>query len=155
MLADGADRFRSALRSATPIAREPTTVPATRALAELEPSPLVDAARAAFDEIPWVASPRLADDGEQVALALLDDVRDLGAVTCGLMLISAQAEYPEHSHPPNEIYLPIAGSDSAWRHGGREGHRRLGPDTLVYNPPDAVHGTLAGNEPVLALYILW
>lgn len=151
----GAGEFRDALRSAAPIARTPTTVPAVGAVAQLKSSPLGRAAQAASAEIAWVPSPRLDDGGAAVALASLDGVRDLGTLTCGLMLITPHGRYPEHSHPPHEIYLPVAGHDSEWRHGGSDRYRRLGADTLVYNPPDAVHGTRAGDEPVLALFILW
>lgn len=155
ILGEGARAFRAALAAATGLDRAATTVPVTRYLDQLRSSPLVDAAVLANNEMPWVASPRLDDDGATVALAVLDEVRDLAPIVCGMMLVAPGAAYPEHSHPPNEIYLPIAGHDSKWRHRGSATYQALAPDALVYNHPNAIHGTVAGTKPVLALYVLW
>ncbi len=70
------------------------------------------------------------------------------------MLLAPSGAYPEHSHPPQEIYLPIAGGGQ-WRYGGAERYQLLADDALVYNHPGDRHGALAGDEPLLALYILW
>ena len=58
------------------------------------------------------------------ALAPLNDVCDLGAVACGLMLLDSGRHYPAHAHRPQEIYLPISG-DGSWRFGGAKEYRAL------------------------------
>jgi quercetin dioxygenase-like cupin family protein len=94
------------------------------------------------------------DGGANVALGIVNDARVLGPLTCGLILVAPGAAYPEHAHPPQEIYLPISGRGS-WRYGGSGEYRSLHDDSLVYNHPRDLHGTIAGDEPLLALYILW
>lgn len=150
----GARAFRDALDTATPVEHDPTEVPLTACLDELAAALLVPSLLAARDELRWVASPRAADGGRERALAPLNDVLDLGTTTCGLMLVGPGCSYPEHGHPPQEIYLPISG-DGLWRFGGDPRYRPLGRDELVYNPPSNTHGAVAGDDPLLALYVLW
>ena len=158
-LTAGAAAFRDALRDATPTDRGLSTVPVAQHVAGLEPSAastaaITAAAKASQAMIPWIATPRLSDDGESVALAPLDEVRDLGSLICGLMLLAPGAAYPEHEHPPHEIYLPIAGH-GRWRYGGASQYQVLEPDALVYNHPNDRHGAVADDSPLLALYVLW
>ena len=150
VLCHGAAAFRNAIDSARPADAPLTVVPA---LAEVDNIPRA-VLGPAVAQVPWVPTPRLGDDGAQVALGLVDQVRELGEVQCGLMLLGAGAAYPEHSHPPQEIYLPIADGGS-WRFGGSSEYRMLGEDELVYNHPGDRHGAIAGHLPLLALYILW
>ena len=150
----GASAFRSALGSASTVPVPKRTVPVTQHLAGIGDSALALAVHEAAPELSWVASPRTTDGGSDVALAPINDVRDLGSLTCGLMLLAPNAVYPEHSHPPQEIYLPIAGGGS-WRYGGQANFRVLADDALVYNNPGDVHSVVADDEPLLALYILW
>ena len=118
------------------------------------PARLVDGVRAAADELHWVASPRVDDPGHDTALAPLNEVRRLDPVTAGLLVLRPGATYPVHSHPPQELYLPIA-DGGRWRYGGDPSYRTLGPDTLVYNHPDDLHSIIAGDSTLLALYVLW
>jgi quercetin dioxygenase-like cupin family protein len=154
VLAAGSYAFQAALAVSQPRSHELTCVPAAQHFGDISRSRLGDAALAAANEITWVESPRLEDGGTEAALAPMNLVRDLGTLTCGLMLLAPAGAYPEHSHPPQEIYLPIAG-DGQWRYGGMEHYQQLGDDTLVYNHPGDRHGAVAGDEPLLALYILW
>ena len=145
ILEQGAAAFRSAMESAAPIDCELSTTPVVEHLPAGHPA----------RSVPWVPTPRLeADDGTLVALGLVDKVLDLGDLICGLMLLAPGAAYPEHSHPPQEIYLPLTG-EGQWRYGGSEEYVGLAPDAVVYNPPGGRHGTIAGTDPLLALYILW
>jgi len=156
VLAAGANAFQLALANSRPLVRpqRAPAVPAAQHFASISTSPIADAALAAATELEWVASPRLDDGGTDAALAPINLVRDLGTLTCGLMLLAPAGAYPEHSHPPQEIYLPIAGS-GRWRYGGSEHYQRLAEHALVYNHPGDRHGAIAGGEPLLALYILW
>jgi hypothetical protein len=157
-LLDGAAAFRQALDAAPPEPEvAPTTlatVPVAAQLQHLSPTLIGRAAVAAAVEIPWIPSPRLDDGGANVALGIVNEVRDLGDLTCGLILVAPGSAYPEHAHPPQEIYLPISGKGS-WRYGGSSEYRTLHDDLLVYNHPRDLHGTVAGDEPLVALYILW
>ena len=154
VLRDGAVAFRAALQTATTRDTPITTVPVTEHLDRITASPLGQAMQRAAAEVSWIASPRTTDGGRDVALAPINDVRELGTLICGLLLVAPGAAYPEHAHPPQEIYLPIAG-DGRWRYGGESSYRPLSADALVYNNPDDVHSVIAGDEPLLALYILW
>ena len=142
----GAEAFSDALDGASYQSCELTTVPATRHLAGIDSA-------AALSRVPWAASTRLDDNGSAVALGLVDQVCDLGAVSCGLMLLAPGVAYPEHHHSPAEIYLPING-DGTWRFGGHADYRTLAEDELVYNQPNDVHSAVAGAEPLVALYVL-
>lgn len=153
-LREGHAALTAALAHSAPIVAEVTTVPVVACLAQAESSPLVDALHAAADEVPWASSFRLDDDGDTAALAQLHQLRDLGGIACGLMLIAPDGTYPLHSHPPQELYLPIAGGGQ-WRFGGNDDFRRLGPDELVYNHPNDRHGVIADATPLVALYVLW
>ena len=158
-LTTGSAAFRRALDAATRIERAASTVPVTQHLTSLKATApwtgeITEAVQAAQGAIPWIATPRLNDGGESVALAPLDEVRDLGSLICGLMLLAPDAAYPEHDHPPHEIYLPIAGH-GRWRYGGDSQYALLEPDALIYNHPNDRHGAVAGDSPLLALYVLW
>lgn len=151
---EGARAFEEALASAATIDRDPSSVPVAATLARAEPTALVDLARAAGQEIPWIPSHRMTDGGTEAALAPLNEVREFGDVVCGLLLLAPGCSYPEHSHPPQEIYLPIAGGGQ-WRYGGASDYRAPDPAGLIYNRPNDVHGIVAEDTPLLAIYVLW
>jgi len=128
--------------------------PVVESLDAAASTPLFTAAMAARNELCWMPSPRLDDNGTEAALAPLNKVRDLPGVICGLLAVGPNGVYPEHSHPPQELYLPITG-DGEWRYGGDTGVRKLARNALVYNNPDDVHAVYAGGQPLLAMYVLW
>lgn len=154
VLHSGAQAFRTAISGAAALPGEIQSVPVTKHLDAIDSTPISRAVQEAAPHLSWTPSPRTHDEGNDVALAPINNVRDLGSLTCGLMLLAPGAVYPEHAHGPQEIYLSIAGGGS-WRHGGDPSYRTLGNDELVYNHPRDVHSTVAGDAPVLALYILW
>ena len=157
VLRQGAAAFRTALQHASVISAAndlSATMPVLATLDSLASSQLADAAVAVAGEIPWQPTPRVQDSSSTVGLGRIDQVRDLGGVQCGLMLVAPGEVYPEHGHPPQEIYLPIAGNGQ-WRCGGATDYRQLESDELVYNHPHDVHGVIAGVEPLLAMFILW
>ncbi len=159
VLAAGHAAFQAALDASEPIDVRRQSIPVAEHLRHGAAAPLLAAAQAAGPELSWVASSRLDDNGTEAGLAPLNDVRDLdrsdwGHVQCGLMLLRPNGTYPLHSHPPQELYLPISGYGQ-WRYGGSTEFCSLAPDALVYNHPNDVHSVVAGEEPLLALYILW
>lgn len=59
--------------------------------------------------------------------------------------------YPDHSHPPEEHYLVLAGG--AWFRLGREPWRRFGPGEVFHTPAGAVHSAEMSDAPLLALAV--
>jgi len=151
---EGARELETAVANMGAAFGQPSLVPVVTTLADAPPDPLTTAVIEAEPEIPWVPSHRMTDGGTEAALAPLNEVRDLGEVIVGLLALAPGATYPEHSHPPQEVYLPLSGA-GRWRFGGSEDYRSLASDELVYNHPNDRHGIVAGNEPLLAMYVLW
>jgi mannose-6-phosphate isomerase-like protein (cupin superfamily) len=60
--------------------------------------------------------------------------------------------YPDHSHPPEEHYLVLAGS--SWIALGDAPLRRYGPGDVFHTPAGAVHSAEMRDAPLLAL-ALW
>jgi len=160
VLVEGAAAFQAAVNDAQLIDTELSTIGAQQCLAQVAPDTasnpaIAERAIQAAKQVPWQPTTRLpGDDGSAVGLGLIDKARSFGANICGLMLVSPGARYPEHTHPPQELYLPIYG-DGQWRFGGSDDYTVLAHDTLVYNNPSDLHGMTAGASPELALYFLW
>lgn len=70
----------------------------------------------------------------------------------GVSLMAPHTRYPDHHHPPEEIYVVL--SDGEWHQAGRPWHTP-GIGGLVYNPPDIVHAMRSADAPLLALWFLW
>jgi len=80
------------------------------------------------------------------ALEQRDDVR------IGMSLMAPGITYPDHRHPPEEVYLVLSAGD--WRQGARAWHSP-GLGGIVYNPPDIVHAMRSTTtEPLLAVWCL-
>jgi quercetin dioxygenase-like cupin family protein len=73
-------------------------------------------------------------------------------VTLGVTLMAPGVSYPDHSHPPEELYIVL--SSGEWRQDCGAWVRH-GPGGLVHNPPGVNHGMRAGASPLLALWLLW
>ena len=72
-------------------------------------------------------------------------------VWIGVSLMAPHTRYPDHHHPPEEIYLVL--SRGEWRQASNPWHEP-GIGGLVYNPPDIVHAMCSINEPLLAIWFL-
>lgn len=122
------------------------------------PSPLAAAFAALAPRLPWGrrASARPEDgafwDGHANAILLGPggfEARD--DLWIGASLIAPGVSYPEHSHPPAEVYLPLTpgewwNADMDWTDPGLGG--------FMYNPPGIRHAMRAGAGPFLALWFL-
>jgi quercetin dioxygenase-like cupin family protein len=75
-----------------------------------------------------------------------------GDVRIGVSLLAPQTRYPDHRHPPEEIYVVL--SDGQWRQAGDPWHEP-GIGGLVYNPPNVVHAMRSAEMPLLAVWFLW
>jgi len=73
-------------------------------------------------------------------------------VTLGVTLLAPGVRYPDHAHPPEELYIVL--SPGEWRQNAGAWVRH-GAGGLVHNPPGINHGMRAGASPVLALWLLW
>lgn len=77
------------------------------------------------------------------------EVRD--DVVIGVSLMAPGIQYPDHQHPPAEVYVVM--SDGEWRQEDGPWHRP-GRGGLVFNPPNIVHAMRAGDTPLLAIWCL-
>jgi quercetin dioxygenase-like cupin family protein len=75
-----------------------------------------------------------------------------GDVRIGVSLMAPNVRYPDHDHPPEEIYVVLSGGQ--WRQADRPWHEP-GIGGLVYNPPNVVHAMRAAENPLLAIWLLW
>ena len=73
-------------------------------------------------------------------------------VRIGVSLMAPHTQYPDHRHPPEEIYVVLSGGQ--WRQAVTPWHEP-GIGGLVYNPPNVVHAMRATERPLLALWFLW
>jgi len=69
----------------------------------------------------------------------------------GVSLLAPAVRYPDHTHPPEELYLVLSDGDfrnaeTAWTKPGIGG--------LFHNPPGIVHAMRSGDTPLLAVWTL-
>ena len=72
-------------------------------------------------------------------------------VWIGVSLMAPHTQYPDHRHPPEEIYVVL--SQGQWRQADNPWHEP-GVGGLVYNPPNIVHAMRSIEQPLLALWFL-
>jgi quercetin dioxygenase-like cupin family protein len=73
-------------------------------------------------------------------------------VLIGVSLMAPRLQYPDHHHPPEEIYLVL--STGQWRQEARP-WREPGPGGVVFNPANVVHAMRSADAPLLAIWCLW
>lgn len=132
----------------------PERVAVVAELDSLASTGLLDAVMPGLKVLPWIASPRTTDGGTETALAMLNDTFDLGELGMGVIMVGAGCEYPLHHHPPAEVYL-VLGGDAEWRWGGAEHFAPVAAGSVIHNNPDDVHAIRAGEDPVVALWVLF
>lgn len=131
-------RHLAPLASASPISASPKLVSDFVALA---------------GHLPWTPSTRTDPSGEDVGLVDLFECFDMGLVGAGVMLLGPGADYPEHQHEPAELYLILHGN-RRWRFGGSDRYVRTDPGQVLSNSTMDIHGVEAGDDTMLALWIL-
>ena len=74
-----------------------------------------------------------------------------GGLVSGFSLVAPGVTYPEHDHPPEEIYLVLSGGEW-WQDGGA--WHAPGPGGIVHNPPGIRHAMRGTDVPLLAIWFL-
>jgi quercetin dioxygenase-like cupin family protein len=95
---------------------------------------------AAFDE-GYASAIVVGADG----LECRDDVR------IGISLMAPGLQFPDHDHPPAEIYLVLSGGE--WRQEQRAWWAP-GSGGIVHNPPNITHAMRTTDTPLLAIWFL-
>ena len=72
-------------------------------------------------------------------------------LTVGVTLMVPGLTYPDHHHPPEEVYLVL--SAGAWRQDAHPWHEP-GFGGFVYNPPDILHAMKSLDAPLFAIWSL-
>lgn len=72
-------------------------------------------------------------------------------VRIGVSLMAPHTAYPNHRHPPEEVYVSM--SAGHWRQE-RGPWFEPGPGGTVYNEPNIVHAMRSGEAPLLAIWTL-
>ncbi|MFM9847933.1 MAG: dimethylsulfonioproprionate lyase family protein [Hyphomicrobiaceae bacterium] len=92
-------------------------------------------------------------DGHANAIIVGDGgLEPRGDVRIGVSLLAPQVTYPDHRHPPEELYAVL--SPGFWRQDARPWHEP-GPGGVVYNRPNVVHAMRSTDSPLLAIWCLW
>ena len=135
-----------------------------RALDDAAASPapaaaLAEALAAIEPQLCWQRRPGAEDvpgnfaDGHANATIVGDGGLELrGDVRIGVSLLAPHVTYPDHRHPPEELYAVL--SPGSWRQDARPWHEP-GPGGVVYNQPNVVHAMRSANAPLLAVWCLW
>lgn len=79
-------------------------------------------------------------------------LEDRDDIRLGMSLMSPATRYPDHNHPPEEMYLVL--SPGQWRNDETEWHEP-GIGGVVHNPPAIGHAMRSANAPLLTIWCLW
>lgn len=95
--------------------------------------------------------PHFLDNHANATIVGEDGLEQSDRVRMGVSLLAPNTFYPDHRHPPEEVYIAL--SAGSWRQNDGP-WRSPGPGGLIYNPPDIVHAMQAGDTPLLAIWTL-
>jgi len=146
--------FAEEIGSANPKSPPAATIMASAELHKAQDTRLARQLLDLSHHLPWTESPRTPDMGNRIALCSFNDLFNLKHHTAGLLYLDPELVYPEHSHPPPELYLTLSGTGS-WRYGGSTEYRVVSAGNLLYNHPLDLHGVRSNDTPLLALFLLW
>lgn len=118
---------------------------------------LAAAFRALEPELAWRrrelpnAGPGFAEGHASARVLGPDGLERRGGLVAGFSLVAPGVTYPEHNHPPEEIYLVLSGGE--WWQAGGAWHAP-GPGGIVHNPPGIGHAMRGTAVPLLAIWFL-
>jgi quercetin dioxygenase-like cupin family protein len=99
------------------------------------------------------ASASFADGHANAMIVGPGGLEDRKDVWVGLSLLAPGVRYPDHRHPPEEIYLVL--TDGQFRQGEREWFTP-GIGGTLYNEPNILHAMASSaNTPLLAVWSLF
>lgn len=75
-----------------------------------------------------------------------DDVR------IGITLLAPNTTYPDHRHPPSEVYISL--SDGQWKQGIKGEFYSPGIGGCIYNSSNVIHGMRSQQKPMLTVWCL-
>ncbi|RVU35266.1 transcriptional regulator [Hwanghaeella grinnelliae] len=96
-------------------------------------------------------SPNFPDGHGNAIIVGPDGLAVSSELWIGVSLLAPGVRYPDHTHPPEELYLVLSPGDfrnaeTQWRAPGVGG--------LFHNPPGIVHAMRSGDDPLLAVWML-
>ena len=147
-------RFSEEIGTAIPKSPPAATIMASAELRKARDTRLARQLLDLSHHLPWTESPRTPEMGNRIALCSFNDLFNLKHHTAGLLYLDPELAYPEHSHPPPELYFTLSGMGS-WRYGGSTEYRAVSAGNLLYNHPLDLHGVRSNDTPLLALFLLW
>lgn len=98
------------------------------------------------------AAPAFADGHANAVLAGPKGLEERNDVWMGVSLMAPGLTYPNHNHPPEEVYAVL--SPGFWRQNSNP-WVEPGIGGIVYNPPNIFHAMRSADTPLLAVWCLW
>lgn len=68
----------------------------------------------------------------------------------GLLMLGPNRHYRDHYHPAPELYWPLTPASQWSIHGGPFAEKAQG--ATIWHPPMAMHATITGDQPLLAVW---
>jgi hypothetical protein len=97
------------------------------------------------------AAPAFRDGHANAYLIRPGGVESHRDIMIGVSLMAPDLQYPDHRHPPAEVYYSL--SPGSWRQGDGP-WVTPGIGGLVYNPSNVVHSMRSSDAPLLAIWCL-
>jgi quercetin dioxygenase-like cupin family protein len=98
------------------------------------------------------ASDNWPDGHANAAIIGANGVESRPALQIGVSLLAPHVRYPDHSHPPEEVYLVL--SSGRFQHGTTPWFEP-GIGGTFHNVPNIKHAMTSDAAPLLAMWCLW
>lgn len=124
-----------------------------------ETAAVADAFSSIMHRLTWQQRPAsptdatgFADNHANTLIAGPGGLEERADMRIGASLVAPQTRYPDHSHPPEEMYLVL--SEGEWRNAETPWHSP-GIGGVVHNAPGIVHAMRSAEQPLFAIWCLW
>ncbi|GLS17925.1 transcriptional regulator [Labrys miyagiensis] len=98
------------------------------------------------------ANERFADGHANATIIGRGGLEEREDLRIGVSLLAPGVRYPDHDHPPEEVYLVL--SPGRFSHGG-EPWQEPGIGGTFHNPPGILHAMASDERPLFAIWCLW